>query len=1233
MNDFTQLHLHSQYSILDAALSIPSAVKRAKELSLTSLALTDFCNMYGAVDFYAECSKEGIKPLLGCEIMVAPESRHEKKKVYGQPSGYPLLLLAKDRTGYQNLCKLTSLAFIEGFYYYPRIDKELLSHHRDGLICLTGPFYGKIGSLVTAGDEAGLQKELEELLSLFGEDLFLEVMRHPINTEACQADGVYEESFLVQKMKDAAEKEELIFQRLKLLSQERGIPCVATNDVRYLDRADWRAHEVLLNVASGESMEIWERDSEGRPRNKVKNPKREVSYSHELYFKTPSEMAELFQDFPEALSNTSLVRDKCHFTFDFSKRFYPVFTPPYLEGKEITREERLKEAENYLKDLCEKGVEARYTEERLERVREKYPGQDPLEVVKARLAYELKIIFSKEMCDYLLIVHDFIAWAKGQKIPVGPGRGSGAGSIILYLIGVTDIEPLRFHLFFERFINPERMSYPDIDVDICMERREEVIAYTMQKYGKDRVAQIITFGTMKARMAIKDVGRVLGVPLAKVNHIASLIPEDLSITIPKAIEIDPELRKLMQEDEEAGKILEMAKKLEGAIRNTGVHAAGLIISGDPLTDHIPICVAKDSNYFVTQYAMKPVEKVGMLKIDFLGLKTLTSIQKTVDTIRDHRGIEIDWINLPLDDATTFNLLNQGKTSGIFQLESGGMQDLAKQLHIDKFEEIIAVGALYRPGPMEMIPSFIQRKHGLEKIEYDHESLKDILAETYGIMVYQEQVMQMASKLAGYSLGEGDVLRWAIGKKNREEMVKQRKKFTEGAQKQGIEEEVATAIFDKVEKFASYGFNKSHAAAYGYLSYVTAFLKANYPYEWMAALMSCDMDDVTKVAKHIREAITLSISVLPPDLNESRDHFVPTAKGIRFALTGIKGVGRGVVEAIIEERKARGAFISLHQFLDRIDLTSVGKKTVEQLIAAGSFDFTGWDRGELLTYLETEFEGLCKKKKEKALGILDLFGGKESSLGTRPTEAKKIEFLEILRREKELLGFFVTGHPLDSYKETLEKLETTSLDSLEALADKALVKVAFVLDTIQVKIASKTQKKFAILSISDGLERFELPIWSDLFEAKAKILIENALILAVLQVEKKENAMRLSCKECVDLVQLDDSGLLAFQKMYTQRVNSEQKRSVQQEKKMSSEEKKQDKVIRVQLSMEKVTMKAILEIKKLLADHPGVEKSVLTFQHEEKTVGLITIDGVKAEAILREKLIKLPYAMACEIVDA
>ncbi len=769
--DFVHLHLHSQYSILDSTLSIQDILDKVKSDGASSVALTDFCNMFGSLDFYNASLNDGIKPIIGCEIMVAPNNHLEKKKIGSQPVGYPLILLAKNRDGYRNLCKLSSIAYTEGFYYYPRIDKELIEHHHQGLICLTGPFYGKIGSLITSNDDVGLFKEIDWMVKIFNDDLYLEVSRHKMSDENLRLDGVDKEPWLLQKIVDAYDKQEKIILKLKELGREKGIKCVATNDVKYLCREDWVSHEILMNVGSGESCEILDRDTYGKIKGRTPNPKRNTTYSHELYLKSPNQMRELFADFPEAIANTAEVAKKINLEFDFNKKFYPVYIPPGLDDKKDDDKQRLELVATYLKKICYEGIERKYTKNALDYVKEKFEDRDPLDVVKERLEYELSVIIPTGLCDYLLIVHDFIAWAKSQEILVGPGRGSGVGSIILYLIGITDIEPLRFNLFFERFINPERLSYPDIDVDICMERRSEVIDYTIKKYGKDKVAQIITFGTMKAKMAIKDVGRVLSVPLSKVNLIAKLIPDDIGMTIKRAFEIDEDLKKIYEEDEESRRVLDVAQKLEGSIRNTGVHAAGIIICGDPLTDHIPVCLSKESDMVVTQFSMKPVELAGMLKIDFLGLKTLTSIQKAISSIKTNKGDSINWVNLDLRDKKTFDLINQGKTEGIFQLESAGMTDLARQLHIDKFEEIIAVGALYRPGPMDMIPSFIARKHGKEEIIYDHKCIESILQETYGVMVYQEQVMAIASTLAGYSLGEGDVLRRAMGKKDRAVMAK------------------------------------------------------------------------------------------------------------------------------------------------------------------------------------------------------------------------------------------------------------------------------------------------------------------------------------------------------------------------------------------------------------------------------------------------------------------------------
>lgn len=1225
------LHVHSQYSILDSTASVKALAKKAKSYGLTSLALTDFGNMFGAVDFFKSCTAEGIKPIMGIEVAVAPFSRHDKKRISGHSVGYPLVLLAKGRKGYQNLCKISSIASLEGFYYTPRVDKEVLETYSDDLICLSGPIQSRISQMIIQDREEELQEELAWALSVYGDRFYFEMQRHQMTEAAISKDGIDHESWLYQNYVERVKNQDKVIARFLELSNEKGIAYVATNDIHYLEPEDWKAHEILMNVQSGETCEVVERDSYGNIKGRMPNPKRKVIPTHELYFKSPEQIEALFADLPEAIQNTEKIANQCELTLDFKTKYYPVFTPPHLEGKEVAEEVRVREAAQFLRDLCEQGIPKRYTAERLAKVGEQYPGQDPLDVVRSRLNQELEIITSKGMCDYLLIVYDFIAWAKGQGIPVGPGRGSGAGSIILYLIGITDIEPLRFNLFFERFINPERMSYPDIDVDICMDRRSEVIDYTLKKYGKEKVAQIITFGTMKAKMAIKDVGRVLNVPLAKVNEIAKLVPEDPTMTLEKAFTIDPELKAMGENDEEAGRVLEFAQKLEGSIRNTGIHAAGLIICGDPLTDHIPVCSAKDSEIAVTQYSMKPVEAVGMLKIDFLGLKTLTSIQKTVDSIEADSGEKIDWVDLPLEDQKTFELLNHGKTQGVFQLESSGMQELAKQLHIDKFEEIIAVGALYRPGPMEMIPSFINRKHGREAIEVDHPLMGDIIKETYGIMVYQEQVMQIAQELAGYSLGEGDVLRRAMGKKDRDEMARQREKFQKGAHEHGIDQGKAIEIFDKIEKFASYGFNKSHAAAYGYLSYVTAFLKANYPKEWLAALMTCDSDDLSKVAKHIREAEAMEIEILSPDVNEADLEFRARPEGIRFAMSGIKGVGKGVVEAILKERKENGPFQSLYDFFKRVDTSMVGKKVAENLIEAGSFDFTTWTRQQLLASVEPMFEQAARKQKEDAKGILDFFsalGDEDKAFEDPPTIESPMTKEEILAKEKELLGFYLTGHPMDAYKELIKQLESQSFHEIEQLPHGSVCRSAFIIESLKVRISAKTQRKFAILTISDGMERFELPIWPDLYEEKAPLFHENRLLFAILQVDKENDSLRLRCRAVEDLSELGEEQVKTLNTIFEQvkgMAKSEARRKKKQAKQVDMQQKEQK--LHLVLDAEQTRFSQIVRLKKLFHRFPGSASVAIAFQAKDQKIGTLEVEskwGVGLNDVLKNELQTLSF---------
>jgi len=1226
------LNVHSQFSILDSTASVVALAEKAKAYQIPALGLTDQGNLYGAVDFYKACKGSGVKPILGCEIWIAPGSRHEKKRILGIPNGFPVVLLAKNNIGYRNLCKLSSLGFVEGFYYQPRIDKELLEKHCEGLICLSGPVSGRLGHLILQESDK-LESEIQWFKRLFGEDFYFELQRHGMTEDQIQADGMGRESWLIQNLRDHTAAQQMVNAKLVELSKVWDVRCVATNDIHYIEPSDWRAHEILLNIQSGQPCELWERDSRGNLKNKAPNPKRDTYPTHELYFKSPEQMKALFFDLPEAIEETVRIAEKCKCELDFKTKHYPVFVAPAMVGKEASKEELDVAASAFLHELCVEGIDKRYTEEKLKAIQKVLPGKDPLQVVKERLAYEFEILTSKGMSDYMLIVYDFIAWAKRRGIPMGPGRGSAAGSIIAYLIGITDIEPLRFHLFFERFINPERVSYPDIDVDICMDRRQEVIDYVVEKYGQDKVAQIITFGTMKAKMAIKDVGRVLNVPLSKVNEIAALIPEDPTMTLEKAFQIDPALGKLMETDEESRQILEMAKKAEGSIRNTSTHAAGMIISGSPITDHVPVCTPKDSSMIVTQFAMKPVESVGMLKIDFLGLKTLTSIQKCADMVGVNTGRKIDWTNLPLDDQPTFNLLNQGRTLGVFQLESGGMQDLAKQLHIDVFEEIIAVGALYRPGPMDMIPSFCNRKHGREEIEIDHPLMKDILSETYGVMVYQEQVMQIASALAGYSLGEGDVLRRAMGKKDKDEMSRQREKFLAGCLEKSIDGPTAGKIFDKIEKFASYGFNKSHAAAYAYLSYTTAYFKANYPKEWMAALMTCDRDDTTKLAKFIREAKSMQIEMLPPDINQAGAEFAAVKDGIRFAMAGIKGVGQGVVEEIIAERTRRGHFPSLYEFIQRTDKTKIGKKAIETLIEAGSFDFTGWSRDAMRESVEAMYADASRDQKEASLGVLNLFSlieSEEKPFQAPPPVLNPSTKMQLLLREKELLGFYLTGHPMDAYKNALQRLSCVSMREFETLAEGSIVRVAFVVETIQVKISNKNQKKFAILAISDGLDRFELPVWSEMFEEKGALLRENQLLYGIVAISRRESAIQLSLKYLDDLVVIDEARIKACDEAYDKLKHQSKHEAKWKEKKAADAaaapgEKVEKEVISkiiLKVDADQIRFSGILALKELFREHPGKSTIELHFQGGGKRLGEVHIDeawGVKSDPIFKEKL--------------
>lgn len=1219
---FVPLCVETQYSILSSLISIDALVKRAKSVGVKSLAITDAGNMYGAVEFFKACQKASIRPIIGLQAYLAPESRHHKKRIPGRPAALPVTLLAKNEEGYKSLCLLSSKGHLEGFYYRPRIDKELLKEHAGGLVCMSGRLGSAVAYAALNLSEEEFLEEVKWFQDTFKEDFYLQLERHPLDLEAVKKSSVGQESWLVKAFEDFYAKEKKLEKQLLKAGSILNIPIVATQLAKYLDKEDWKNHEIFINIQTKEPCQIIEKDAFGNSKPPVPNPKREVMETHELNFKTPIEMEALFADLPQAIKETENIAQKCNFSFDFGNNHYPVFTPP--QSEEDTRQS--KSSADYLKKLCYDNIASRYTEEKKAILKEKFPDTPPKKLISERLEYELKIVIERNIADYLLIVYDFIHWAKTQKIPVGPGRGSGAGSIILYLIGITDIEPLSLSLFFERFINPERPSYPDIDVDICMERRGDVIEYTQKKYGSGNVAQIITFGKMKAKMVVKDVGRVLSVPLSRVNAIAKLIPDDLNITLDKALSVEPDLKKLYDEDAEVHALLESALKLEGAIRNTGIHAAGVIVCRDPIMDHIPLCASKDAQMAVTQYSMKPVEAVGMLKIDFLGLKTLTSIQKAAASVEKRLGKKINWVDLPLDDKPTFDLLNQGKTLGIFQLESGGMRDLATKLHMDRFEEIIAVGALYRPGPMEMIPSFIERKHGREAIDQEHPWMTDILAETYGIMVYQEQVMQIASRLAGYSLGEGDVLRRAMGKKDAKEMANQRVKFCSGAESRGIDRGIAEAIFDKMERFASYGFNKSHAAAYGYLSYVTAFFKANYPEEWMAALMTCDRDDTSKVAKFIHECEQMNIAILPPDVNEARAEFTAVGGAVRFAMSAVRGVGLGVVEAIVEEREQRGRFESLYHFIERMGTKRVQKKMIEHLVDAGAFDFTGWTRDELRVSIEPMASAIEKKEAEKNAGIISLFGSEDEKEVLRfekpPEGVESTTEEQRLLKEKELLGFFLTGHPLDLYKEKLKSIESTPFSKVTDMAPGAFCS-ACIIEKVTVKLLQRNQSKFAIVTFSQKGDFLEVPVWPGTYEEFQELLVEGRLVYGVFRADGAGDEQKLACRWLCDLNMLSDEAQEEAKEIKKQTAK-EQKRMQKKSKEVEKPEEPKEQ-LELKVDLTKIRASRVLQLKKLLRSFPGPNPVCIEFQRGGQRVSLLKISapwGVEISSFLTQSLEKV-----------
>jgi DNA polymerase-3 subunit alpha len=1078
-DSFVHLHLHTEYSLLDGAVRMKELMKKAVEFKMPAVAMTDHGNLFGAIEFYQEAKRAGIKPIIGCEAYIAPKS-HKDRPGSMRESAYHFTLLAQNETGYRNLVKLLSTAHLDGFHYRPRIDKELLAAHSSGLIGLSGCLASEVNSAIQANKLDSAKQSAAEYRDILGaENFFIELHDHGME-EQRQCNCV-----------------------LPQMAKDLGVGLVAANDVHFLRRSDHAAHDVMLCIGTG----------------KMVADERRMHYKPELYFKSSEEMRELFRDFPEAIANTLAIAERCNLELEFGKSKYPEYTVP--EGK--TRE-------GYLRELCETGLVERYGDR---------ATNDP--ELRRRLDYEIGVLESTGFVSYILIVWDFIHFAKGKKIPVGPGRGSAAGSLVAYVVGITDIDPLQYGLIFERFLNPDRISPPDIDVDFCEARRGEVLEYVRQKYGERRVAQIITFGKLKAKSVVRDVGRVMGLSYQAADRIAKMIPNELNITLDSAAEKNSELKRAIASEPQTKQLFEYGKILEGLSRNAGVHAAGVVIADRDLTEYIPLCRDVKGNDVISQYAMGPLNDLGLLKMDFLGLKTLTVIEDTLALIRK-REPDFSLKTIPLDDAAAFGLYNRGETVGLFQMESGGMTSTSKQFDVQKIDDIIALIALYRPGPMELIGDYIKRKKGLTKIRYEHPLLEEICADTYGVMIYQEQVMAAASKLGGYSLAQGDLLRRAMGKKDKEKMAKERKNFIEGcARTNKIPEKKANAIFDLLEKFAGYGFNKSHSAAYGLISYQTAYLKARYPVEFMAGLLSNEINNTDKISIFVAECKRMGITILPPDVNRSALKFTPEAvaavsdrrnedvdgetpplqsNAIRYGLAAIKHVGESAMELSIAERERGGEFASLEDFCGRLDSRIANRKALESLIKAGAFDFLGRDRAELFACIDESLAASAAAHRDRVAGQVSLFG---DALGQPQSNRSRVVppwgAHEKLSYEKELLGFYVSGHPLDAFVDLFAAKKYQTIVSLSELSDRATFRSGGAIVQIDRKFTKREGKPFAVVWMEDLTGTIEVVIWNDVY-VKVSDGLELGRVIAIQgTIDKRDESVRATAQK-VKVLTLD-----------------------------------------------------------------------------------------------------------------
>ncbi len=1060
--EFTHLHVHTEYSLLDGSAKIQELVARAAALGMDSLAITDHGAMYGVVEFYKAAKAVGIKPILGCEVYVAPKSRLIKDNSQGF-SYYHLVLLAETNEGYANLMKIVSYGFLEGFYYKPRVDEEILRRYHRGIIASSACLAGPVARTILMGDEKKAQEIALQYEDIFGKgNFFLELQDH----------GMPE-----QKRVNAA---------LMRIHEQTGIPLIATNDSHYIYPEDAESHDILLCIQTGKTIH-----DEDRMRYE----------GGQFYLKSKEEMYALFPYATEALKNTQKIADRCHVELKFHELKLPRFDVP--EGKT---------ASEYLRELCYAGFA------------QKYPANDTQ--LRQRLEYELKTIETMGYVDYFLIVWDFIRFAKDHQIMVGPGRGSAAGSMVSYCLSITTIDPIKYDLIFERFLNPERVSMPDIDVDFCYERRQEVIDYVVEKYGEDHVAQIITFGTMAARGAVKDVGRALDRPYAEVDQISKMIPMELGITIEKALKMNPDLKKRYDQEEDVRYLLDMSMRLEGLPRHASTHAAGVVICRDPVMEYVPL--NNNDGVIATQYTMTILEELGLLKMDFLGLRTLTVIQNAVKEVKRCQKVDIDIDHIPLDDQEVYQMIGQGKTEGVFQLESTGMKSFMKELQPTRIDDLIAGISLYRPGPMDFIPKYLRGKQDPDHIQYTHPFLEPILKSTYGCIVYQEQVMEIVRKLAGYSLGRSDLVRRAMSKKKEDVMAKERQNFVYGIEGQvpgcvanGIDAATAEKIFDEMTDFAKYAFNKSHAACYAVVGYETAYLKCHYPVEFMAALMTSVMDNTTKVAGYIEECKKMGIGLLPPDINEGYEGFSVSGGKIRFGLAAIKSVGRGTIRAMVEEREKNGPFRSLTGFFQRMDGKELNKRAVESFIKAGAFDSLGGERSQYMAGYKAIMDGLSSSRRNNLAGQMDLFAfvadtQEAPSLTDSLPQVPPYAMKEKLAMEKEVLGIYVSGHPLAEYMDQLDKkVNCHSRDLLadweeETIQDGQRVIYGGILTEKTMKY-TRNNKVMCFLKVEDLFGTVEVVVFPNVYEKYSDLLQEDAILLVKgrVQISPEEDGKIIS----------------------------------------------------------------------------------------------------------------------------